>query len=260
MILRNLRAVGRVFRIIVGLLGRGLWSTWRFRHSGADHQRLTEIRRAWYAYGLQVAGVKVVTRGAPEAGAAVLVANHVSWLDIPVLGSCADPRFLSKAEVARWPLVGFLARRNGTLFIQRGSNQANAAVEAMVAALRSGQRVAFFPETTTGPGTYVRRFQPRLLAAAIAAEVPVQPVAINYLADSEGLPSAAPFVLGDRFIPHVWTVLQQREIQVEIHFLNPIPVSVDTHRRELANTARLAIVRALNLPEAPPEDPIRWDP
>lgn len=258
MIGAQLRAIGRLFRLAAGLFAYGIWSTWRYGGADAQATVLPGIRRKWYAFGLRTAGVVVDYRGELSHEGALLLGNHVSWLDIPVLGYTADPRFLAKAEISRWPIIGWLARRNGTLFIQRGSNQAADTVQAMADALNQGGRVAFFPETTTGPGTYVRRFQPRLLAVAIATGASVQPVAIRYLPDPDGQASAAPFVLGDKFLPHAWNLLKRRETRVVVEFLPLIPVTETSTRRSLADAARLAVVNALGLPEAFPDEPIRW--
>jgi lyso-ornithine lipid O-acyltransferase len=116
-----LRGSYRFLHLVLFLI-YGSLLTLRHGSSERGRERLVSIRRRWYRRALEIIGVEVSCRSAPVPGPALVVANHVSWLDIPVLGSVLDVRFLSKAEVARWPLIGLLARRNGTLFIRRGEH------------------------------------------------------------------------------------------------------------------------------------------
>lgn len=241
------RAGWRLFRLFL-IVWWGIWLT--LRHgSGRDAQeRLPRVRQQWYRRALEVAGVDVRWRGTQAHGAALAVANHVSWLDIPVLGSHLDVRFLSKSEVARWPLLGWLARRHGTLFIRRGAHEVETLIRDIADVLDQGGRVAIFPEATTTRGDAVRHFHPRLFAAAIATGTPIQPVAIDYGREPDGSPPQASYTGGDRLLPHAWRLLRRERTIVELHILPLVEVDPDMARRDLAERARRAIVAELSLP------------
>ena len=246
----TLRAFWRLFRLFL-LIWAGVWLT--FRHgSGPDASaRLARARRWWCARVLDVAGIRVRREGEAVRGPAMVVANHVSWLDIPVLGTIPDMHFVSKSEVARWPVIGWLARRHQTLFIRRGGHESEALAAKIADALARGQKVVVFPEGTTTRGDAVRRFHPRLFAAAIAAEAPVQPVAIDYGREPDGSPPKASYAGGDRLLSHVWQLLCRDHTDVQVKVLTKLPVTSDSVRRALATKARAEIVHALSLSETP---------
>lgn len=116
---------------------------------------------------------------------ALWTSNHISWLDIPVVGSIIPTFFLSKAEIGRWPVIGWLARTANTLFIERGSGDSNAVNQQMSDFLKKGFPVVFFPEATTTNGKGIRRIQGKLLQSAIDSQVPIQPIVICYV-DNDG--------------------------------------------------------------------------
>lgn len=249
------RAVIRLILIFFTVIVYGIVLTlWKGR-GPQGVKRMAKIRQRWFARSLQCVGVRVHQQGEPLVGAGMVVSNHVSWLDISILGQAVDVRFLSKDEVGRWPLIGWLARSNGTLFIRRGGHEGERITQDITQILQQGERVAWFPEATTSNGQGVMRFHPRLFAPAIAAGVPVQPVAIAFSPQPDGSPSIAPFVLGDQLLPHIWNVLKTERIDATLQFLPPIPVTADMQRRALADQARLAIVHALGVPEEPPQAP-----
>ena len=195
------------------------------------------VIRWWHRRLCRVLGLKVHVRGQPAGTPALLVSNHVSWLDIPVIGGAADLAFLSKAEVRRWPVIGWLAYKSGTLFIERGGkNASNAASEVMTFQLLRGRSVLVFPEGTTSEGETVRRFHPRLFAAAQLAERPVQPVALRFR-NGGARDTIAPFVGDDSFPAHMWRVLGTSGIEVELVFCPPLG-SRGVERRVLAEQAQ----------------------
>jgi 1-acyl-sn-glycerol-3-phosphate acyltransferase len=172
------------------------------------------------------------------------VANHVSWCDIPLLGMLRPLSFLAKAEVARWPVLGWLARQAGTLFIRRGAGDAAQINRQLADHLQQGGHLLIFPEGTSTDGSGVRTFHPRLFACAIEAGCAVQPVAIRYLRD--GKPdTVAPFIGDDELPAHLRRLLACDVAEVEIHLLAPIPVA-SLSRRALAEQAQRAIERALS--------------
>jgi len=225
---------------------------------GFGHQRDGQIPRGrfqravcwWLGRIPRIAGVQVHARGVPAQGPVLVVSNHVSWLDIPVLGGLAPVGFLSKAEVRHWPLVGWLAARTGTLFIRRGAHAATAVTQRITENLEQGRRVHVFAEATTTDGTDVRRFHPRLLAAAQDTGSPIQPVAIRYLPTPDGRPSPAPYIDDAVLLTHALRVLGEPRLDVEVSFLPPIAVA-DQDRRSLADAAHQA-VRAVVVDEATP--------
>jgi 1-acyl-sn-glycerol-3-phosphate acyltransferase len=193
---------------------------------------------AWWHRRLgRCLGLRIEQRGVPVSGA-LFALNHVSWLDIPVVGGLEPVRFVSKAEVRRWPLIGWLAGLAGTLFLQRGAHQASALAETIREQLRLGATVGIFPEGTTGDGRALRRFHARLFSAA-AGDVQVQPVAIRYGHGVEP-DQIAPFIGDDSLLPHLWRVLRHPGLAVTASFLTPIEVRA-LSRKQLAVAARDAI-------------------
>lgn len=124
---------------------------------------------------------------------ALWTSNHISWLDIPVVGSIIPTFFLSKAEIGRWAVIGWLARTANTLFIERGSGDSNAVNQQMSDFLKKGFPVVFFPEATTTNGKGIRRIQGKLLQSAIDSQVPIQPIVICYVDNDGNFDEAIPY-------------------------------------------------------------------
>ena len=166
--------------------------------------------QAWARNMLEHLGVKLQLSGTPPStGPMLLVSNHISWLDILVLHAARHCRFVSKSDVKHWPLVGLLATAGGTLYIERASRRdAMRVVHHMAQALTDGDILAVFPEGTTGDGTTVLPFHANLLQAAISAQVPVQPVLLQFVDDRTGKPSRAMSYIGDEsLLGSVWRTL-----------------------------------------------------
>ena len=204
----------------------------------------------WRARAARILHLELRVRGRPVDGPALLVANHISWMDIPVLGWIPTISFLSKAEVRRWPVIGWLAARGGTLFIRRGERKgADAAAEQITWHLVRGRKVLLFPEGTTTDGSGVRAFHPRLFSAALLAGVPVQPVALRYSlpqGQARGTPHpSAPFIDDDTFPSHLWRVLGEPRIVVEVEFLAPLNTQ-GRERKELARAAQRQIANVVD--------------
>ncbi|WP_411080140.1 lysophospholipid acyltransferase family protein [Streptomyces sp. cmx-18-6] len=213
--------------------------------------------RAWlvrcWAHGVARAfGVRVRVRVHPYAagsGGELVVANHVSWLDIPLVASVLPGRMLAKSEVGRWPVLGRIAALGGTLFIDRDRLRAlPQAVRSVAAALRSGSRVVVFPEGSTWCGRGSGgRFRPAAFQAAIDAEVSVRPVRITYAAEGAG---AVAFVGDDPLAASLWRVVRAAGLTAEVDVLAPIPAGAyasrpmngEPGRRELARAARAAVL------------------
>jgi 1-acyl-sn-glycerol-3-phosphate acyltransferase len=196
---------------------------------------------------VRIFGFRIRRVGEPLPGAVLFVANHVSWLDIELMHSQRIMSFVAKAEIARWPLVGWLATRAGTIYHQRGSaHSLGAVMERVVARLREGMAVGVFPEGGTGPGDRVRTFHARIFQVAADANVPVQPVALCY-GDDDRMDPRVPFGPKENFLANFLRLLGGPSFEATVHFLEPVALSGDG-RRQTAEAARLSIARALDLP------------
>ncbi|MDE2148222.1 MAG: 1-acyl-sn-glycerol-3-phosphate acyltransferase [Gammaproteobacteria bacterium] len=200
------------------------------------------LSRWWLRRLLRILHLRLRILGTPLPGPRLLVCNHVSWLDIPVIGAVELTRFVSKAEVRDWPLVGWLAYAPGTFYLKRGAGGTRELVAALAAHLPHGN-VALFPEGTTSTGEHVLRFTPRLFAAAIEAGCPVQPVALRYGPAADGS-RIAPFVGDDTLVSHLWRLLREPELEVELIFCAPL-ATAGAERAALAETARAAVAAAV---------------
>lgn len=202
--------------------------------------------RWWSRWLVRAFGFRVRVIGTPQPGAALFVANHVSWLDIELMHSAAFMCFVAKAEIERWPLVGWLAGRAGTIYHRRGSTHSLAAVmERVVERLKSGLPVGVFPEGGTGDGRTVRTFHARIFQVAADAGVPVQPVALRY-GNNGRQDLSVPFGKGESFFANFVRLLGGPSMDAEVHFCAPVALS-DDGRRRTAESARLAILSALGL-------------
>jgi len=219
--------------------------------------RLSQAQRdlrvqAWASALVQLLGVELRIRGpVPVHGPLLLVANHISWLDIVVLHAAHHCRFVSKADVKRWPLVGILATGGGTLYIQRDSRRdALRVVHHMAKALAQGDILAVFPEGTTGDGHALLPFHANLIQAAIAAKAPVQPVALRYVDTATGGNSQAMSYVGDEtLIGSLWRTLSAQGVRAEVVFGAP-QTAEGRERRAWAGDLREAI-RVLRETPAP---------
>ncbi len=188
-----------------------------------EYQR--PVIRWWHRRFCSILNVDIRVHGKPADGHALWISNHVSWLDIPVLGANFPVNFLSKAEVAKWPVVGWLAKVAGTLFIQRGSGDAGQVGAQLAMHLRQGRHVLFFPEGTTTDGHKLKRFFHKLFATAIAADVPVQPVLVCYRDETDSLHPLVPFVGDDEFLSHATEILKSNHrIVVDVLVLPQEPL------------------------------------
>ncbi|MGP5437617.1 lysophospholipid acyltransferase family protein [Psychrobacter alimentarius] len=138
-------------------------------------------------------GVEVVAVEPVQQLHGLWVSNHVSWMDIPVVGTLSPAFFLSKAEIGDWPIFGKLAHAAGTVFIERGSGDAGSVATQIASFLTEGFSVIFFPEATTTDGKKVKRIHGTLLQAAIDADVPVRPLVIAYVNKDGTLSDALPY-------------------------------------------------------------------
>lgn len=167
-------------------------------------------------------GVKVVQVEPVPQHHGLWVSNHVSWMDIPVVGSVSPAFFLSKAEIGEWPVFGKLAHAAGTLFIQRGSGDADSVATQMANFLQKGFSIIFFPEATTTDGRKIKRIHGTLLQAAINADVPIQPVVLAYVNKDGTLSDALPYYGKLTMKESMKRVLDSKNVTAYVLPLEPI--------------------------------------
>ena len=217
-----LRACWRMLRVLLHILN-GVWiATFYMPRLSAAHQSAQV--QAWALALLRHAGITLEVLGQPPVtGPVLLVANHLSWLDIPVMHAAYHCRFVSKSDIKNWPLIGNLATAAGTLYIERSSNRdALRVVHRMRDALQAGDVLAVFPEGTTGDGRVLLPFHANLLQAAISADAPVQPVGLRFKDKSSGQTSYAPSYIGDdTLIGSIWRTLSAPAMVAVVHYGKP---------------------------------------
>ena len=168
-----------VIRVILHMI-RGLWVLKRLTKRG-DRRLMQRRVQLWHRAALHLFNIERVQVGEVPKGPCLIVSNHLSWVDILMIGSMLNVRFLSKAEVSSWPLVGRLAAGAGTLFVHRGDRRsADRALADITEALENGDQVVVFPEGTSTRGPMPIKFRSRLIEAARRAKVPVVPMGLSY--------------------------------------------------------------------------------
>jgi len=199
----------------------------------------------WAQLVLRILGVRLTCRGPLPPPGVMVVANHLSSLDIPVLAACLPTLFLSKAELARWPLIGFLARAAGTLFIDRDQTRDTGRVFGELSVwLRAGARITWFPESTTSDGRGVAPFKPALFQAAIRASVPCHPVTLRPALPGGGA-DVSQTVCWHGSLPagrHALHLLGLARIDYTVTFGAPVPPTDD--RKRLAQALHDAVAAA----------------
>lgn len=229
-----------MFGLLLLLLTGALWN---------PHTRLVKNTVQWWLVTvIKLLGVRVVIEGTPPTpnatkkyaqGSAnighIFIGNHVSWLDIPLIGSLVQANFLSKNEVRHWPLIGKLATGAGTLFIKRGSGDGNKIAKQIADRTEAGHSVLFFPEGTSTDGSTIKPFYPKLFKACYDTEAEFYPVLIEYeVAGVVGNPIA--FIGDDDFAQHLWHILGLKNITARVQFLPPrsfVPDSLDSQVQAL---------------------------
>lgn len=163
-------------------------------------------------------GLKVYVHGVKPASPVLLVANHVSWLDIPIIHSLMLAGFVAKSEIKNWPILGWVTLAGDTLFLKRGSAESRKGVLTQIKnRLKTQRSVAVFPEGTVTDGSYLRTFHRQLIHAAIETETPVFPVAIKFINKDGSRNDQVGFLNDEFFLTHVWRILSLPNSTVEIH-------------------------------------------
>jgi len=238
---RSLRAALGLVRLLMHLV-HGVWTVRRSFPRWSNAQREDAVQR-WAQAGLRILGIELQVGGAaPCPGPVLLVANHISWVDILVLHALRHCRFVSKSEVKHWPVMGGLATAAGTLYIERESRRdAMRVVHHMAESLQAGEVVAVFPEGTTSDGTGVLPFHANLLQAAIVVQSPVQPVALTYLDRESGtITQAAAYVGDDSLLGSLWRLLRAGGVVVKLT-LGAAQTAQGRDRRQMARDLAQAV-------------------
>jgi len=214
---------------------------WRQQRPWTPHITVAVCRSSLWLLGLKY---RVVGQAMHDLGA--VVANHSTWLDILTLNACQKVYFVAKSEVAAWPVIGWLARATGTVFIRRASGDARMQKNVFETRLTAGHRLLFFPEGTSTDGTFILPFKSTLFAAFFTEKLQpilsIQPVTVSYR-PPPGTDSRFYGWWGDMDLgPHLLNMLgARRHGQVTISFHAPLKVSDFDNRKDLAMACEIAV-------------------
>ena len=265
----SLKGISRFFlyarKLIAGIgaISNGFYLVYRHRlYKDPNNPKNTRYVQYFCRQLSQVFNVEVQVHGEIPRQPALWVSNHISWLDVAVLGSGARVFFLAKAEIEKWPILGNLAKGGGTLFIKRGSGDSVKIREQIAAFLKQDIPVLFFPEATTTDGTKVKKVHGRILGAAIEAGKPVQICLICYVKQHGQMDTVAPFIGNMTFVEHVKNVLEMPKVTAHLMTLDAIDVqghTVDSLTKEvqekmvegLEKLQQMVLVQPVNTSEAP---------
>jgi 1-acyl-sn-glycerol-3-phosphate acyltransferase len=202
----------------------------------------------WSARLLRILSIRLEIRGnPPDDGVVLIVANHVSWLDIFAINAVRPTRFVAKSDIRRWPVIGWLCARGDTLFIDRARRHHTRDVNAaMAAAMQAGDAFAVFPEGSTTHGDVLLPFHASLLQPALTCKAKIYPVAIRYSREDGSLCTEADYEGAKSLAESLLQLITQKRVHLALHFLPPIDCA-GMHRREIADTAARHIATTLGL-------------
>ncbi|MCG1055577.1 1-acyl-sn-glycerol-3-phosphate acyltransferase [Mycetohabitans sp. B5] len=235
----------RKARLVAHVL-HGAWTA-ATRFSRTDDDGRRALTRQWSLRFLALAGVQLVVHHDErrvDAGAMV-VGNHVSWIDIYVINAWRPTPFVSKAEVRDWPVIGWLAAKLDTAFVQRDKrSDAKRIMHELVQRLQGGRSICVFPEGTTSDGVEVLPFHANLFQAAVSAGAPVQPICLMY-EDAHGCQSTAPAYVGDITLGQSLDALL-RHGPLTVHLYVGAALEAASQRRVVAHDAQRVVSDALS--------------
>lgn len=213
-----------------------------------NQTRQRKILKLWSRHLLDILNIGIRTEGQrPVRGESgcMVVANHISWLDIFVLNAIYPSRFIAKAEVRNWPLIGWLCKRSNTIFIERALRQNTVSINRHVSSLlKQGICVGLFPEGTTTDGKQVGHFHSALIQPAIDAGAMLCPIALRYQNEAGEAGEAAIFTGDTTLAQSIWKILRCRQLDALVMF-TPALNATGENRRVLARTAQVAIAQGL---------------
>ncbi len=218
------------------------------------HPHLNQIRqkrvlKTWSKQLLEIFNIGIQIEGQQpsrsESGC-LIVANHVSWLDIFVVNAIHPSRFIAKSEVREWPIIGWLCKRSGTIFIDRALRQKTSATNLRISLLlEQGTCVGLFPEGTTTDGKQVGHFHSSLIQPAIDANAKIYPIALRYQDDDGKANTAAPFIGDTTLVQSIWRIIRCSHLNALVVF-TPELSTADMGRRMLARAAQDSIAKTLH--------------
>jgi 1-acyl-sn-glycerol-3-phosphate acyltransferase len=217
------------------------------------------LPRLWHRICLGLLGIRVHARGEMVRDRPLLiVANHVSWTDIHVIGALGEVGFVAKSEMGTWPIIGRLSRLQRTIYVDRERRRTAARqVSEIGERLAAGDAMIFFAEGSTADGNILKPFKSTLFGAAQIAlrdngveRVAVQPVAIAYtrlhgLPMGRGLRGHSAWIGDRKLVPHILQLLHDGAVDVEVHFGDPIEFARDSDRKEIARRAESQVRRMM---------------
>ncbi|MDD2724450.1 MAG: lysophospholipid acyltransferase family protein [Methylovulum sp.] len=193
------------------------------------------LKKQWICWFSSILKLEITREGNVPLHSSLVVSNHISWVDIIVIGQYLPAYFVAKSDILAWPLLGFLSRQAGAIFIRRGDKKhIMETAEKMVWLLKQNRNLIAFPEGTTTVGNHVLNFHASLFQPALLTKTAIQPVAIEYLGDAQHL---APFIGDDAFVPHLIKMLGLEKIEVRLSFLPTVNAS-GKNRHAVSHEAR----------------------
>lgn len=236
------RAAVRIFLIVTAFLAcLPLHATWRLARQTSPWPRLfTKVSR-------KLSGVAVSIKGAPCRTNVLYIANHVSWIDILLLAGETGSAFVAKADMAPWPVLGWMATLNNSVYVARDQRlDVGAQAAAIRAALQTRQPLTLFPEGTTADGRALLPFRSSLLAAVAPPPdgITIQPVAIDYGSEAPEIAWVEDESVGTNALR---LMSRRKPIAVTLHFIEPIDMALLGDRKAITSHARDAIAARLGL-------------
>jgi len=245
----NIRCLIRLFQLfpqfLIGIIESAL-----LRHKYGAHWHHTDIGseaiQQWMQKICRIIGLNIkITGELLQPSASLIVANHVSWLDIVALSSTVKSSFISKSELKKWPIIGSLAGGSGTIFIDRTSRrELGVAIDSISKVIKKGKSVILFPEGTTTNGSTVNRFKSSLFQSAIKSNCTIQPITIRYIRNNQ-TDTIAPYIDDNNFFIHLLRILRQANTTVRLH-INKEIIPNNDNRQNLTFQSHTKIKLALN--------------
>ncbi|HZP85467.1 MAG TPA: lysophospholipid acyltransferase family protein [Burkholderiales bacterium] len=248
---RAVRLSRLIVHFVLGILIQALIFPW------VDAARELRIIRWWSSRILAILNVRIHVKGSVPRGRkpVVIVANHVSWLDVWVILAVCPLRFVAKSDIRHWPLAGWLVAHAGTVFIERTRRHDTARINTLIGdVLRRGERIGLFPEGTTTDGSHLRPFHASLFQPALSVSATVVAAAIRY-PKRDGSPNLDIAYTGNRsLLESLRLILRQPVLRVDLMFAGSTEASGKT-RHDLARETRALIASALgfSVPGSAPE-------
>ncbi len=231
-----------IIGILISLLLRVIYGAqWYYNDIGSK-----TIQR-WMQKASKIIGLKIIKSGELFQTKSVLyVANHVSWLDILAISSTVQTSFISKFELKKWPIIGFLANNTGTIFIKRANkSDINFVINNISDHLKKGKSVMLFPEGTTTNGALIKKFKSSLFQSAIDSNSKIQAIAIRYIRNKK-LDTLAPYIDNHNFIIHIFRIMAQPETNVNLYINKEITTN-NNNRQNLRFETHIQIKTSLDL-------------